>query len=86
MRAASPEINLYMEYNGRSCLEKVLKYCREHNMKLLDMEITRNGEGEKTTSCIILTLRLSHRSTPEDIHMFLEQLHKIKGVDLAEEI
>lgn len=82
----APEINLYMEYNGRSCLERVLKHCREHNMKLLDMEITRNGEGEKTTSCVILTLRLNRRSDPEDIRLFLEQLHKIKGVDVAEEI
>lgn len=83
---SAPELNLYLEYSGRSCLERVLKHCRGKNMKLLDIEITRSGEGEKTASCVILTLRLNRRSTPEDTRLFLEQLRKIKGVEMAEEL
>lgn len=82
----APELNLYMEYTGRSCLERVLKHCREQNMKLLDMEITRSGEADKTASSVILTLRQSRRATPEDTRLFLEQLHRIKGVEVAEEL
>lgn len=86
MLSSAPEINLYMEYNGRPCLENVLKFCREMGMKLLDIEITRNGEGEKTASCVILTLRLSKRADKEEVQRILERIHKIKGVDIAEEL
>lgn len=84
--SSAPEINLYMEYNGRPCLESVLKFCREKSMKLLDIEITRNGEREKTASCAILTLRLSKRADQEELQRILEQIHKIKGVEVAEEL
>ena len=47
---SAPEINLYMEYSGRPCLENVLKFCREKGMKLLDMEITRSASGDKSAS------------------------------------
>lgn len=80
----APELNLYLEYNGRSSLERVLKLCRAQNMQLLDMEITRSGEGE--ASCAILSLRLNRRSRPEDIQLLLVQLHRLKGVDKAEEL
>lgn len=81
---AAPEINLYMEYDGRASLEQVLKHCREQNMKLLDLEITRAGEG--TDSCAILTLRLNRRTGPEEIKSFLAELRRIKGVKAAEEL
>ena len=84
----APELNLYMEYDGRSCLERVLKHCRSQNMQLLDLEITRSGESgtAASTSCAILTLRLSRHTSPEDTRLFLEQLRRIKGVAAAEEL
>lgn len=86
MLNSAPEINLYMEYTGRGCLESVLKHCREQGMHLLDMEITRNGEADKTASCVILTLRLSRRADKEEVRRFLELIHQIKGVEVAEEL
>ena len=83
---SAPEINLYMEYSGRPCLENVLKFCREKGMKLLDMEITRSASGDKSASCVILTLRLNKRSDKQEISQLLAQLYDIKGVEVAEEL
>lgn len=82
----APEINLYMEYKGKDCLEHVLKYCREQEMHLLDMEITRNGDTDKTASCVILTLRLNKRGARQELSQILLHLREIRGVDIAEEL
>ena len=79
----APEINLYMEYTGKTCLENVLRLYRELDLKLLDMEITRNADGDKITSCAIFTLRL-HKKCKAD--WLLGQLHAIKGIVLVEEL
>ena len=67
----APEVNLYMEYNGRSCLEKVLRFFREQDLNLLDIEITRHAEGNKMTSCAIFTVRLNKRN---QLNQLLDQL------------
>lgn len=79
----APEINLYMEYNGKFPLENVLKLYREQDLKLLDLVVTRNSDGEKVTSCAIFTLRLNKRCKTE---WLLDQLHSIQGVVLVEEL
>lgn len=83
MLDSAPEINLYMEYRGRFCLEQVLRLYREHDLKLLNMEITRHADGDKATSCAIFTLRLNKRNSAEWV---VQQLHEIKGVDVVEEM
>ena len=79
----APEINLYMEYTGKTCLEHVLRLYRELDLKLLDMEITRNADGDKITSCAIFTLRLNKKCKAD---WLLGQLHAIKGIVLVEEL
>ena len=79
----APEINLYMEYTGKTCLEHVLRLYRELDLKLLDMEITRNADGDKITSCEIFTLRLNKKCKAD---WLLGQLHAIKGIVLVEEL
>lgn len=79
----APEVNLYMEYNGKLCLESVLRFYREHELKLLDMEITRHADGDKNTSCAIFTLRLNKQCKEE---WLLTQLHEIKDVVIVEEL
>lgn len=83
MLDSAPEVNLYMEYNGKRCLENVLRLYRELEIKLLNIEITRHADGEKTTSCAIFTLRLN-KKCKED--WLIQQLHEIKDVVLVEEI
>lgn len=79
----APEVNLYMEYTGRACLEKVLRFFREHDMNLLDIEITRHAEGDKMTSCAIFTVRLNRR---HQLDQLLEQLHQIRDIVIVEEM
>ena len=77
------EINLYMEYNGKQTLDCVLRFYREHELKLLDVEITRSSDGEKITSCAIFTLRLNRKCTA---NWLLNALHAIPGVVLVQEL
>ena len=48
-----PEINLYMEYTGKPCLEEVLRFLRENKVSLQDMEITRNSDSESRSGIVI---------------------------------
>lgn len=80
---SAPEINLYMEYRGRVCLENVLKFYREFNLKLLNMEITRHADSDSSTSCAIFTLRLNKKCSAEWV---VAQLHGVKGINIVEEM
>lgn len=80
---SAPEINLYMEYCGRACLENVLKFFRERNLKLLNMEITRHADSDSTASCAIFTLRLNKKYSANWV---VEQLHEIKGIEVVDEL
>lgn len=42
----APEVNLYMEYSNKTCLDNVLRLFRDLNLKVLNMEITRSTETE----------------------------------------
>ena len=53
------EINLYMEYTDRDCLENVLRLYRENKLNILNMEITRSSGSKKHNACAIFTLRLN---------------------------
>ena len=79
----APEVNLYMEYTGRNCLEEVLRFYREHDLKILNMEFTRIVEGEEPSASAIFTIRLSKGYKMDWI---LVQLHKISGVEVVEEL
>ena len=63
----APEINLYMEYRDKNCLEEVLHLYRSRNIKILNMEITRSTGNEKHNACAIFTLRLNRKCTIEQL-------------------
>lgn len=44
-----PEVNLYMEYTDKDCLENVLRLYRENDLKILDMEITAQSSAKTIT-------------------------------------
>ena len=78
-----PEVNLYIEYSHTSCLDAFLALCREHDVKILNVEITRSGGTEERNACAIFLLRLNKAVT---IEWLTEALKEIEGVVLAEEI
>ena len=58
MLSNTPEVNLYMEYRDKKCLDEVLQMFRERGVKILNMEITRPTGSEKHNACAIFWLRL----------------------------
>ena len=78
----TPEVNLYMEYTGKSSLEEVLKLYRERNVKILNMEITRPTGSEKHNACVIFLLRL--RKITAD--RLIAEMNTIEGTLLVEEL
>ena len=79
----APEVNLYMEYTGKSCLKQILKLYRENELKVLNMEITRSKESETHNACAIFSLRLNKRCGVEKL---LSQMHTVPGVVTVEEL
>ncbi len=78
----TPEVNLYMEYAGKSCLEEVLKLYREQNVKILNMEITRSAGSEKHNACVIFLLRLRKLR----VEQLVARLNAVQGVLSVEEL
>lgn len=78
----TPEVNLYMEYTGKACLEEVLKFYREQNVKILNMEITRSAGSEKHNACVIFLLRLRKLRAEQ----LVARLNAIQGVLSVEEL
>ena len=79
----APEINLYMEYTDKRCLENVLKLYRELNLKILNMEITRSTGSEKHNACAIFSLRLNKRCKVEQL---VAKVSGTEGVVAVEEL
>ena len=83
MLTSAPEINLYMEYTGRECLENVLRLLREQEVKVLNMEITRATGSEKHNACAIFYLRLGKHCNAVEL---VRLIHETAGVISIEEI
>ncbi len=79
----APEVNLYMEYTDKNCLEAVLRLFRELDLKVLNMEITRSTGSEKHNACAIFSLRLNKRCRVEQM---LARMHGTPGVVSVEEL
>ena len=79
----APEINLYMEYTDKACLENILKLFRELNLKILNLEITRPTGSEHHNACAIFSLRLNKRCR---VGKLLADIHATQGVLSVEEL
>ncbi len=79
----APEVNLYLEYANKPCLEDILKLFREREVKVLNMEITRSTGSETHNACAIFSLRLNKRCKVEEL---LESIHNTDGVASVEEL
>lgn len=73
----SPEVNLYLRYDGSDAMERVLTFFRENHIKVLSMEITRPIKNEKHMATAIFLLRLNKKITREN---FLDGLSQVTGV------
>ena len=73
----TPEINLYMEYNNKTCLDNVLFVFRQMGIKVVNLEITRATENERHNASAIFLIRLNRRFTADKV---LDAARKVDGV------
>ncbi len=78
-----PEINLYMEYTGKPCLEEVLRLFRANKVSLQDMEITRYSSSESHNACVIFSLRFKKGVSVDE---FLTRVAQVEGVVTVQEL
>ena len=78
-----PEINLYMEYEGKHCLDDVLQLYRSCNIKVLNIQITRSAENGEHNACAIFTLRLPRSCT---VNRLMTLVGERKGIVSVEEL
>ena len=78
-----PEINVYMEYEDKTCLDDVLQLYRGCNVKVLNIQITRAAENEEHNACAIFTLRLPRSCT---VNRLMTLVGKRKGIVSVEEL
>lgn len=79
----APEINLYMEYSNKTCLETVLALFRELNVKVTNLEITRSVETEHHNACAIFSLQLNRRV---QVNQLLHRISVLPGIASVEEM
>ncbi len=77
-----PEVNVYIEYTDRSCLDHILKLYHEQRLSVLNMQITRPAENKEHHSAIF-TLRLHKQCRVEQL---LELVSSISGVISVDEL
>ena len=72
-----------MEYHSRQCIDRALELFREKMIKSLKLEIVCSDRSEGHDACVIVSLRLSKKSTSGEI---VRDLLSIPGVKSVEEI
>ena len=79
----TPEVNLYMQYTDRSCLEEVLRLFQQKNVRVLNMEITRAPGNELPDAYVFFFPRMNKKDTVDRI---LLEIRTINGVLSVEEM
>lgn len=79
----TPEVNLYMQYTDRVCLEEVLRLLQQKNVRVLNMEITRSPGNEQANAYVVFFLRMDKKYS---VDTMLLDIRTIKGVLSVEEI
>lgn len=83
MLGRAPIINLYLEYQDKSCLEAVLQKLKSRGVKVMNLEITRADEEKHRDSCALFMLQLNKKIGTEAL---LELLRSTQGVIRADEL
>ena len=78
-----PEINVYMEYEDKTCLDDVLQLYRRCDVKVLNIQITRAAENGEHNACAIFTLRLPRSCT---VNRLMTLVGERKGIMSVEEL
>lgn len=80
MLRKSPEIMLYIQYNGKEALNQILDYCRKKNNKIINLELSRMLDEEKAESCAIFYLRLNKHCSLEQLLLYVNEVPGVNAV------
>lgn len=83
MLERSPEVNLYISYTDKPCLDAILKLCRDIDIKILNLQITRPTDSKEHYPFAILNLRL-HKHCKIDY--LINRISSVDGVMSVEEL
>lgn len=71
-----PEINLYIEYHNKACLNHIIQLFRSLQLVIMNIEVTHSDE-EAHRTCAIVSLRLNRNCS---IDSLVQSVSKIEGV------
>lgn len=83
MLRKSPEVNLYIEYQDKRCLDEALQLFQSLQVKVISMVVTRSAVSEHRNACAILLLRMNRNCKIEQLHQLLSRLD---GIVVVEEL
>ena len=80
----TPEINLYVQYSGREALEDVFRLLHTKNVKVQNVEITRDPSKDPQNVYALFLLQMDKKKYPADL--LITDLQSIRGIQSVEEI
>lgn len=81
--ASTRILNLYIELNQLSDLGIFMKYAKENDFKVSDLEISRTKSINETAIGVLLTIRSLKKATHVEV---IETLSKVDGITYIEEV
>ncbi len=81
--AATKVLNLYIEFDRLNHIGEFIKYIKEQDIRISDMELTKSNSIEETGIAALLTLRLPKKQEHTSI---LSLLGSAEGVKFIEEV
>lgn len=81
--AKSNVVNLYIEFQNTTALSTFLKYLRENNMKIVDIEVSRVDVVSDSGVAVLLAFKLPKRMLHETL---LTEISTKEGITYLEEV
>ena len=63
----APEVNLYMEYASRDCLDQMLMLFHNLGVRVIDLQITSSVKNDQHNACVLFSLRLNKNVNPPSL-------------------
>ncbi|MBQ7797424.1 MAG: hypothetical protein IJ374_12835, partial [Lachnospiraceae bacterium] len=78
----SSELNVFIKYSEKDCLNEILHLYQEKNVRILNVEIFRQTEENKHI-CALFALRMPRKYAVE---VLVKEISSIKGIVSVEEL
>ena len=76
-------MNIFVEYNNADALDSIIRVIKQNEIKILDLEITKNGAKTNSTSTAIFSLQAKRKTNHDEI---LATISNTDGILSMEEL